>query len=58
MASGTVAEWAAANHYDIGGQSGEEATELFANLESNFAWTLQELGAAEVDPATLDIPQP
>lgn len=58
MASDTVAEWAEANNYDIGGQSGDEAKEVFAALESNFAWTLQELGAAEVDPATLDIPQP
>ena len=27
-------------------------------LESNFAWTLWELGAAKVDPATLGIPKP
>ena len=58
MASEAVAEWAAANHYDISGQYGEEAQATFATLESTFAWTLQELGAAEVDPATLNIPQP
>lgn len=55
MASDTVAEWAKANSYDIGGQSGAEATALFTNLEETFACTLKELGAAEVDPATLDI---
>jgi len=55
MASDTVAEWAVANNYDIGGQSGAEATALFTNLEKTFACTLQELGAAEVDPASLGI---
>lgn len=58
MASDTVAEWAATNHYDIGGQSGEEAQEIFSKLESNFAYTLQELGATSVDPATLGIERP
>lgn len=55
MAGDTVAEWATANKYDIGGQSGAEATALFANLEETFACTLKELGAAEVDPSTLGI---
>ena len=58
MAGDTVAQWAAANHYDIGGQSGAEAQALFANLESNFAYTLQELGVATVDPETLGIEKP
>ncbi|ASJ74158.1 Bug family tripartite tricarboxylate transporter substrate binding protein [Granulosicoccus antarcticus] len=55
MAGDTVAEWALANNYDIGGQSGAEATALFTNLEETFACTLQELGATEVDPASLGI---
>ena len=55
MASDTVAEWAEANNYDIGGQSGAEAAALFANLETTFACTLAELGAAEVDPSALGI---
>lgn len=55
MASDTVAEWALANNYDIGGQSGAEATALFANLEETFACTLKDLGAAEIDPSTLGI---
>lgn len=58
MAGDTVAQWATANHYDIGGQSGAEAQALFANLESNFAYTLQELGVATVDPETLGIEKP
>jgi tripartite-type tricarboxylate transporter receptor subunit TctC len=58
MAGQAVADWAAANHYDIGGQSGAEAQALFAKLESNFAYTLQELGATTVDPASLGIQKP
>ena len=58
IASGVVAEWAVANNYDVGGQYGEEAMALFATLESTFAYTLQELGAATVDPASLGIEKP
>ncbi|WP_171132866.1 MULTISPECIES: tripartite tricarboxylate transporter substrate binding protein [unclassified Ruegeria] len=58
IASDTVAEWAAANNYDVGGQSGPEAQELFSKLESTFAYTLQDLGAATVDPASLGINKP
>lgn len=58
IASDVVAEWAAANNYDIGGQSGADATAIFDKLESTFAWTLWDLGAAKVDPSTLDIPKP
>lgn len=58
IASEVVAEWAAANNYDIGGQSGAEATAIFDKLESTFAWTLWDLKAAKVDPSTLSIPKP
>lgn len=58
MAGDTVAEWAAANNYDIGGQSGAEASAIFTTLEANFAYTLQELGVATVDPASLGIEKP
>lgn len=58
MASDVVAEWAAANNYDVGGQSGADATSLFTKLESTFAWTLWDLEAAKVDPATLGIAKP
>lgn len=58
MASDTVADWARTNHYDISGQSGDDASAVFAKLESTFAWTLWDLGAAKVDPATLGIEKP
>lgn len=58
MASEKVQSWLAENYYEASGASGEAAKEEFARLESLFAWTLQELGAASVDPATLGIPTP
>lgn len=58
MASPTVAEWARINYYDLGGQHGAEASAIFAKLESNFAWTLFDLGATQTDPSTLGIPKP
>ena len=58
IASETVAEWAAANNYDVGGQYGEEAQAIFSKLEANFAYTLQELGATTVDPMSLGIEKP
>lgn len=58
MQSDAVKQWAAENHYTLSGLAGEEAGEEFARLESLFAWTLHELGAASVDPATLNIPKP
>ncbi|MEQ9329581.1 MAG: tripartite tricarboxylate transporter substrate binding protein [Rhodospirillales bacterium] len=58
MASDIVAEWAKKNHYDVSGKSGAEASAIFAKLESTFAWTLWELGAAKVDPGKLGIAKP
>jgi len=58
IASDVVAEWAAANSYDVGGQYGEEAQAIFTTLEANFAYTLQELGATTVDPMSLGIEKP
>jgi len=58
VASDVVAEWATANNYDVGGQSGDEATAIFKTLESTFAYTLKELGATKVDPAKLGIEKP
>ncbi|WP_299920845.1 tripartite tricarboxylate transporter substrate binding protein [uncultured Pelagimonas sp.] len=58
IASDTVAEWAAANNYDVGGQYGAEAQKLFNTLEATFAYTLKDLGAATVDPEKLGIMKP
>ena len=40
------------------GLTGDTANKIFDKLESQFAWTLWELGAAKVDPSTLGIPKP
>lgn len=58
MQSDTVREWAETNYYDLEGLSGDEAKAVFSTLESNFAYTLQELGQASVDPASLGIERP
>ncbi|GAA6209091.1 hypothetical protein NBRC116601_23840 [Cognatishimia sp. WU-CL00825] len=58
IASDTVATWASANNYDVGGQYGEEAQKLFETLEATFAYTLKDLGAATVDPMSLGIAKP
>jgi len=58
MQSETVKEWAEKNFYDLSGAHGEEAQEIFSNLESTFAWTLYDLNATKTDPSTLGIPKP
>jgi len=58
MATDKVKTWAKENYYLLSGKTGVESKAVFDALESNFAWTLWELGAATVDPATLGIPKP
>lgn len=58
IASDVVAEWAAANNYAVSGAYGDDARSIFSTLESNFAYTLQSLGATTVDPASLGIAKP
>lgn len=58
MATDKVKSWAKENYYLLSGKSGAEANAEFAALESNFAWTLWELGAATVEPSKLGIPKP
>ena len=53
-----VKKWADENFYVISGKIGAEASAEFARLESLFAWTLYDLGAAKIDPAELGIPKP
>ena len=53
-----VKSWAKENYYLLSGKSGDEAKAVFSALESNFAWTLWELGAAKVNPEELGIPKP
>jgi len=58
MDTDKVKNWAKANYYLLSGKSGAESKAVFNALESNFAWTLWELGAAKVNPAKLGIPKP
>ncbi len=58
MATDKVKTWAKENYYLLSGKSGAEANAVFSALESNFAWTLWELGAATVEPSKLGIPKP
>ena len=58
MASDEVKAFGEEKYYILSGLRGPEANEVFAALESNFAWTLWELGAADVNPADLNIPKP
>lgn len=58
MATDKVKTWAKENYYLLSGKTGAESKAVFDALESNFAWTLWELGAATVNPETLGIPKP
>jgi len=58
MATDKVKSWAKENYYLLSGKTGEESRKVFDALQSNFAWTLWELKAAKVDPASLGIPKP
>ena len=58
MATDKVKNWAKENYYLLSGKTGAESKAVFDALESNFAWTLWELGAATVNPEKLGIPKP
>ena len=58
MASDAMKKFGKENYYLLSGKTGAEAKKEFNQLESLFAWTLWELGAAKVDPSTLKIPKP
>jgi tripartite-type tricarboxylate transporter receptor subunit TctC len=58
IATDKVKNWAKSNYYLLSGKTGADSKEVFDALESNFAWTLWELGAATVNPETLGIPKP
>ena len=58
MATDKVKTWAKDNYYLLSGKTGAESKAVFDALESNFAWTLWELGAAKINPANLGIPKP
>ncbi|MEL0636444.1 tripartite tricarboxylate transporter substrate binding protein [Marinomonas sp. TI.3.20] len=57
MGSPVIQKWAKDNYYVLSGLSGSAASKQFSFLESLFSWTLEDLGAAKVSPATLGIPK-
>lgn len=57
MASDTVKQWADKNLYSLSGAHGAQAKDIFSKLESNFSWTLWELGSAKVEPSQIGIPK-
>lgn len=58
METEKVQSWAKENYYLLSGKTGAESKAVFDALESNFAWTLWELGAAKVNPKELGISKP
>ncbi|MDB1125502.1 Bug family tripartite tricarboxylate transporter substrate binding protein [Vibrio algarum] len=58
MESEEVTKYAAENYYSLVGEYGKTANERMARLESLFSWTLWDLKAAKIDPASLGIPKP
>ncbi|OEU51096.1 MAG: tricarboxylate transport protein TctC [Desulfobacterales bacterium S3730MH5] len=58
IATDKLKNWAKKNYYLLSGKTGAEAKAEFDSLESNFGWTLWNLKAAKVDPASLGIPKP
>jgi tripartite-type tricarboxylate transporter receptor subunit TctC len=57
MNSESVKKFGKDNFYILSGAYGAEAGKIFDSLESNFAWTLADLGSAKLDPASLGIPR-
>ncbi len=57
MKSQSVIDFGKKNFYILSGAYGAEANLIFDQLESNFGWTLEELGSAKVSPKTLGIPK-
>ena len=55
MKSDSVKEFGKKNFYILSGKRGPEANAIFKALESNFAYTLKDLGSAVLDPETLGI---
>jgi tripartite-type tricarboxylate transporter receptor subunit TctC len=58
MSTDAMKKWGKENYYLLSGKTGAESKKEFNHLESLFAWTLWDLGAAKVDPAKLSIPKP
>lgn len=57
MATPAVKEFGKENYYVLSGATGKDSADVFKKLESTFAWTLWDMGAAKVDPTTIGIPK-
>lgn len=57
METEAVQKYGRERFFTMKGFYGKKANDIFDNLESVFSWTLWDLGAAKVDPATLGIPR-
>ena len=58
MKAEPVVKFGAERYFALSGLTGDTANKVFDKLESQFGWTLWELGAAKVDPSKLGIPKP
>jgi len=57
MKAESVLKFGEDRYFTMKGLVGKEADDIFDKLESVFSWTLWDLGAAKIDPATLGIPR-
>jgi tripartite-type tricarboxylate transporter receptor subunit TctC len=57
MATDAVKKYGTERYFTMKGLIGKEANDIFDNLESVFSWTLWELKAAKIDPASIGIPK-
>ena len=57
MATDAVKQFGSERYFAMTGLVGKAANDIFDNLESVFSWTLWELGAASIDPASIGIPK-
>ena len=57
MATEPVKKYGSERYFALSGLVGKQANDIFDNLESVFSWTLWELKAAKIDPASIGIPK-
>lgn len=57
MQAESVVNFGRERYFTLRGYVGQQANDIFDVLESRFSWMLWDLGAAQVNPATLGIPR-
>jgi len=58
MAGDAMKKFAESKYYVLSGKHGQDAQAVFNSLESQFTWSLWELGAAKFNPEKFGIPKP